>query len=160
MHSIGKMIGQAADAGSSDPLVSQWLTIDQDRITAFGHDTLDPDPLHVDPEYARQFGPYGKTIAFGFLTVSLLTHLYRQSLQDDVSGYALNYGFDRLRFPQVVLVGSRIRGVFRFLGSEDRGGGKTLMRNDVVVEIEGQEKPALAAEWLSMWVDDGITRSE
>ncbi len=160
MESLEAIIRHHSPDGERRPLVSQWLLIDQARITAFGHDTLDPDPLHIDPDYAAKFSPYGKTIAFGFLTVSLLTYLYRQSLEGAVSGYALNYGFDRLRLPQVVTVGSRVRGVFRFLGAEDRGGGKTLLRNDVVVEIEGEAKPALAAEWLSMWVDDGVARPD
>lgn len=143
-----------------EPMVSEWLVLDQERITTFGHNTLDPDPLHIDPEYAREHGPYGKTISFGFLTVSLLTHFFRQSSKGSLAGYALNYGFDRMRLPQVVTVGSRVRGVFKYLGAEDRGDGKTLMRYDARVEIEGEEKPALVAEWLTMWVDDGIIRPE
>lgn len=138
--------------------VSNWLTLDQDRITTFGHNTLDPDPLHIDPDYARDLGPYGGTISFGFLTTSLLTYFFRQSVYGDLPGYALNYGFDRLRLPQVVRVGARIRGVFQLLGAESRSAEKVLMRYDTRVEIEGEEKPALVAEWLTMWINDGIVR--
>ena len=141
------------DAGE---LVTPWLTIDQERVTAFGRETLDPDPLHIDPAYAAAHGPYGRTISFGFLTVSLLTYFHHSVMRHDQTGYALNYGFDRLRLPQVVLVGSRLRGVFRHLSNEERGPGRTLMRYDVRVEIEGEPKPALSAEWLAMWVDDGV----
>ena len=144
-----------SEANSGD-LISPWLVIDQQRITAFGRDTLDPDPLHIDPVYAAEHGPYGKTISFGFLTVSLLTYFHHSVVSEDRTGYALNYGFDRLRLPQVVVVGSRLRGVFRHLTSEERGPGRTLLRYDVRVEIEGDTKPALAAEWLAMWIDDGV----
>ncbi|RVT40360.1 MaoC family dehydratase [Sphingobium algorifonticola] len=140
--------------------VSDWLVLDQDRLTTFGEVTLDPDPLHVDPDFAREHGPFGTTISFGFLTASLLTYFFRQSLRGSAPGYALNYGFNRLRLPQVVPVGSRVRGVFGLLGAEDRGAGKVLMRYDTRVEIEGEDKPALVAEWLTMWVDDGIVRKK
>ena len=135
-----------------------WLKIDQARITAFGDDTNDPDPLHVDPDHARG-GPYGSTISFGFLTISLLTFFHHQAMPKPATGYALNYGFDRLRLPQVVRVGARLRGVFRLRSSEDRGPGRRLLRYDVTIEIEGEEKPALVAEWLAMWIDDGIARA-
>jgi acyl dehydratase len=141
-----------------DLLVSEWMTIDQQRISTFGDCTNDPDPLHVDPTYAANFGPYGHTIAFGFLTMSLLTYLYRQGRPDEPGGYALNYGFDRLRLTNIVPVGARVRGVFRRIGSEDRGRGRRLDRYDVRVEIEGDPKPALVAEWLTMRVDDGVHR--
>lgn len=135
--------------------VSHWLTIDQERISTFGRITDDPDPLHVDPAYARRHGPYGHTISFGFLTMSLLTHLFRHGRAEPVGGHVLNYGFDRLRLPQVVPVGARVRGVFRLIDSEDRGAGRRLYRYDARIEVEGERKPALVAVWLAMWIEDG-----
>lgn len=136
--------------------VSDWLTIDQERITTFGLNTNDPDRLHIDPAYAAAHGPHGKTISFGFLTMSLLTHFFHDAIISDRSGYALNYGFDRMRLPNTVLVGARLRGVFTLLGKEPRGADRELRRYGVTVEIEGEDKPALAGEWLVMWVDDGV----
>jgi acyl dehydratase len=144
----------------SGPLISDWLEIDQERIDLFARATNDPDPQHIDPEYARKYSPFGKTIAFGFLTMSLLTHFYRGGVTDSTSGYGLNYGFDRMRLPRAVPVGSRIRGVFRFKSSEIRGEGRVLFAYDVTVEIEGEDKPALSGEWLAMWVEDGLARPE
>jgi acyl dehydratase len=137
---------------------SDWLTLDQERITAFGVVTNDPDPLHIDPVYAARFSPFGKTFAFGFLTMSLLTYFHHQVVGATTSGYALNYGFERVRLPNVVTVGSRLRGVFKYLTAEDRGEGKFLLRYDARIEIEGEPKPALVGEWLAMWVEDGIER--
>ncbi len=145
-------------ADEASLFVSGWLTIDQDRITAFGNDTNDPDPLHIDPAFAADHGPYGRTMSFGFLTMSLLTFFHHEAMHERRTGYALNYGFDRLRLPEVVLVGSRLRGSFRRMASEDRGSGRTLLRLAAEVQIEGKAKPALAAEWLVMWVDDGVLR--
>ena len=142
--------------GGHEMAVSNWLTIDQERITTFGLNTNDPDRLHIDPDYAATHGPHGKTISFGFLTMSLLTHFFHDAIISDRSGYALNYGFDRMRLPNTVLVGARLRGVFSLLGKEARGEDRELRRYGVTIEIEGEEKPALAGEWLVMWVDDGI----
>jgi acyl dehydratase len=143
---------------SDTPLVSDWLVVDQERIDLFGRATNDPDPLHIDPDYARQFSSYGTTISFGFLTMSLLTYFFRSITTEDEEGYALNYGFNKVRLPAVVPVGSRLRGVFRLKSVEDRGGGKLLSTYDAVIEIEGEERPALVAEWLAMWVADGVHR--
>lgn len=138
------------------PAVSGWLLIDQERITGFGHNTNDPDRLHIDPDYAAEKGPYGKTISFGFLTMSLLTFFFHDAILSDRSGYALNYGFDRMRLTNTVVVGSRLRGKFELNGVEPRGENRELRRYGVTVEIEGDPKPALVGEWLVMWVDDGV----
>jgi acyl dehydratase len=145
--------------GGQKPVVSNWLVIDQDRITTFGLNTNDPDRLHIDPAYAAEHGPHGKTISFGFLTMSLLTHFFHDAVISDRSGYALNYGFDRVRLPNTVAVGARLRGVFTLIGNEARGGNRELRRYGVTIEIEGEEKPALVGEWLVMWVDDGVHHS-
>lgn len=138
------------------PAISSWLKIDQERITTFGIATNDPDPLHIDPAYAADCGPFGTTISFGFLTVSLLTFFFHDAVARDGTGYGLNYGFDRLRLPNAVKVGSRLRGLFSLIDAEPRGAGRELRRYAVTIEIEGDPKPALIGEWLAMWVDDGV----
>jgi acyl dehydratase len=140
----------------NQPAVSSWMTIDQDRITTFGINTNDPDRLHIDPVYAAKHGPHGKTISFGFLTMSLLTYFFHDAVISDRSGYALNYGFDRMRLPNTVRVGARLRGLFTLIENVQREEGRELRRYGVTVEIEGEEKPALVGEWLVMWVDDGV----
>jgi len=137
---------------------SRWLTVDQEMIDRFGHATLDPDPMHIDPEWARRNGPFGGTIAFGFLTMSLLTHLLHDALgtsadRDDYrEGYYLNYGFDRLRLVAPVRTGKRIRGVFK-LANRVRDERRRLVSTfDCTIEIEGEDRPALVAQWLSVWV--------
>ena len=143
-------------ANVKDPtLVSDWLVIDQDMVSRFGELTLDPDPMHMDSEWAKANGPYGGTIAYGFLTISLLSyfvHLVRTNTGGPRTGHYLNYGFDRLRLVSPVRVGARIRG--RFLVKDRRldDRGRVLNRYDCSIEIEGHERPALVAEWLSLWV--------
>lgn len=136
--------------------VSSWFAIDQARIDGFGATTDDPDPMHVDPEWAREHSPFRGTVSFGFLTMSLLTTLYHEVMQysrgGDQGGYGLNYGFDSMRLVSPVPVGSRIRGRFGLLGIEDRPDHRYLLRIDTRIEIEDQEKPALVGEWLVMWV--------
>lgn len=138
--------------------VSSWFTIDQDRIDRFGGATDDPDPMHVDPDWAREHSPFGRTVAFGFLTMSMLTALYHDVMQYDRTGgqggYGLNYGFDGLRLVCPVPVGSEVRGRFRLLGIEERPDKRYLLRLDVKIEIRGRQKPALVGEWLVMWVAD------
>lgn len=136
--------------------VSPWLVVDQARIDAFADATLDHQFIHVDPARAAAT-PFGGTVAHGFLTVSLLSHLSQQALpalEGRVMG--INYGFERLRFVAPVPAGSRIRGRFVLAGLERQGAGdgaeRWLMRLAVTVEIEGAAKPALVAEWLAMQV--------
>jgi acyl dehydratase len=146
-------VGQSI--GSSD-----WFLIDQERIDAFAQATADMDPMHVDPEWARANSPFKTTIAFGFLTVSLLTHLSHQAIgwlnstAAHEGGYALNYGFDRLRLIEPVLVGSRIRAHFTLLEYQEPRPGEVRSKFGVTVEIEGRSRPALAAEWLGLWVTE------
>lgn len=150
------MTGSSQVAGVDSPsLVTGWLVIDQDMISRFGELTLDPDPMHMDPEWAAVNGPYGGTIAYGFLTMSLLSyfvHLVRTDRSGPRTGYYLNYGFNRLRLISPVRSGAHIRG--RFVVKERRLDDRGRMHNryDCEIEIEGQERPALVAEWLSLWV--------
>jgi acyl dehydratase len=128
---------------------SRWFTIDQPRITEFGRVTDDPDPMHIDAEFVREHSPYGETIAFGFLTMSMLTAILNDLVArpaDEVS--TLNYGFDRLRLMSPVRVGRRIRGRLKLLSLELRTPTQFVSRYEVYVDIEGEEKPALYAQWL------------
>lgn len=129
--------------------VSDWILIDQERINAFADATLDHQFIHVDPEAAAKT-PFGGTIAHGFLTLSLMSQMSYQAapvLEGVTMG--VNYGFDKLRFIQPVPAGSRVRGRFKLLSAEDKG-GRWLIKHEVTVEIDGQAKPALIAEWLGM----------
>lgn len=129
--------------------VSDWILIDQARINAFADCTEDQQFIHVDPEAAAKT-PFGGTIAHGFLTLSLMSQMSYQAtpILDGIT-MGVNYGFDKLRFIQPVPAGSRVRGRFKLLSAEDKG-GRWLIKHEVAVEIEGQEKPALIGEWLGM----------
>jgi len=128
--------------------VSGWVTITQERINQFAALSEDQQWIHVDVERARQESPFGVTVAHGFLTVSLLTMLVADAVEIRVpSKLLVNYGFNRLRFPAPVPAGARIRARVTLQSVEEIGGG-VQMAWQVVVEIENQVKPALAAEWL------------
>ena len=134
------------DLGHSD-----WLTITQEMITQFGIVTLDADdPMHNDPEWAKDKGPFGTIVSYGFLTLSLLTCFSHQITKHEFLKYALNYGFDRVRIISPVPVDSRIRAHFVTGSVEERSDGGRKTTINVTIEIEGQEKPALTAEWLSI----------
>lgn len=132
--------------------VSRWIHVDQARIDAFANTTEDRQYIHVDPERARET-PLGGTIAHGFLTLSLASAMNFDAVEPlDGLVMGVNYGFDRLRFIAPVPAGSNIRGRFRLLAAEDKGGGRWLLRYEITVEIEGSDKPALVAEWLGLQV--------
>lgn len=135
--------------------VSRWITVDQDRIDAFAKITEDEQFIHVNPELAKQT-PFGGTIAHGFLTLSLASAMSYDAvkpLEGVVMG--VNYGFDKLRFLAPVPAGSKVRGRFKLLSAEDKGGGRWLLKHELTVEIEGGDKPALIAEWLGMQMVQG-----
>lgn len=135
--------------------VSRWFQIDQARIDAFAQVTEDHQFIHVDPELAKQT-PFGGTIAHGFLTLSLASAMSYDAVRPlDGVVMGVNYGFDKLRFLAPVPAGSKVRGRFKLLGAEDKGGGRWLIRYELTVEIDGGEKPALIAEWLSMQMVGG-----
>lgn len=130
--------------------VSRWIEVDQARIDAFARITEDEQFIHVDPERAKAT-PFGGTIAHGFLTLSLASAMSYDAVAPlDGVIMGVNYGFDRLRFLAPVPAGSRVRGRFRLLSAEDKGGGRWLLKHELTVEIEGGDKPALIAEWLGM----------
>ena len=131
--------------------VSDWLEIDQDRISSFADATIDHQFIHVDPEAAKAT-PWGTTIAHGFLTLSLLTPLTAGSLPvPENTVMAINYGTDKVRFLQPVKVDSRIRARTRLVGVDEKGPGRWLLKTEVTVEIEGDDRPALVAELLTMF---------
>jgi len=128
--------------GSSD-----WLTIEQGQIDGFADATLDHQWIHVDVGRAEG-GPFGTTIAHGFLTLSLLPALIAQVYRVDGVRMGINYGLNRVRFTSPVPVGSKVRGTIELVEVGDVAGGVQLV-NKITVEIEGSERPALVAEWLT-----------
>jgi acyl dehydratase len=130
--------------------VSGWLTMNQERIDEFADSTEDRQFIHVDPQAAAQT-PFGTTIAHGFLSLSMLSRMAAEvMLIPDTTRMALNYGLDRVRFIAPVKSGKRIRGRFRLDSVDEKAAGQLLFRHTVTVEIEGEEKPALTAEWLGL----------
>ena len=130
--------------------VSSWLTVDQPRIDAFAEATEDRQFIHIDPEAAAQT-PFGGTIAHGFLSLSLLSRMAADAmLIPEGVKMAVNYGLDRVRFLAPVRSGSRVRGRFTLDSIEEKAPGQLLMRHVVMVEIEGEDKPALTAVWLGL----------
>lgn len=130
--------------------VSGWLTIDQKRIDEFADATDDHQFIHIDPQAAAQT-PFGGTIGHGFLSLSMLSRMAADAmLVPDNIKMALNYGLDRVRFIAPVKSGKRIRGRFRLDSVDEKAPGQLLLRHTVTVEIEGEEKPALTAEWLGL----------
>lgn len=127
--------------------VSDWLTIEQSRIDQFAAATGDHQWIHVDPARAAA-GPFGATVAHGFLTLSLLPLLAESSFEIDDVTMGVNYGLNRVRFPHPVRVGSRLRGRFRLQKYEPIDGGAQLTM-EVTMELEGAPKPACVAESVS-----------
>ena len=123
---------------------SSWIEIPQDRISAFADATGDHQWIHVDPERAAQ-GPFGSTIAHGYLTLSLLPAMSYEVLPRHEGGMGVNYGLDRVRFPAPVPVGSRVRGSFRVDSVEEADWGHQAKLTATVVR-DGAEKPVCVAE--------------
>lgn len=146
---IGQKIGTSA-----------WVRMTQDMTDRFADVTLDPDPMHIDPQWCAQHSPYAGTVTFGFQTISMLTYLFHTVLQYDkrgnvsTGGYPLNYGFDRLRLTDPVPMGSRIRAHFTLKAVREHGAGEIIQTVDTRIEVEGRAKPALVADWLFIWVTE------
>jgi len=136
---IGKEIG-----------LSEWIEITQERINAFAECTEDRQWIHTDPELAKK-GPYGKTVAHGYLVLSLLPFFnYQNRVFPAGAKMALNYGLNRLRFMNPVPVGSKLRNHCVLKDVADKGPGKILVTFENTIEIDGQKKPAAVAESLAM----------
>ncbi len=129
---------------------SEWMEITQERINQFADATNDHQFIHVDPEAAAKT-PFGQTIAHGFLTLSLIAGMGFEVIPTvEGAKMGVNYGTDKVRFMAPVKSGKRVRGVFVMKDIKERGRGILQMIYDVTVEIEGEEKPALKAEWISL----------
>ncbi|MFZ2649210.1 MAG: MaoC family dehydratase [Burkholderiaceae bacterium] len=132
-HLVGQVLG-----------CSNWFNVDQSMIDAFAHATGDHQWIHVDPQRAAQ-GPFGATVAHGFLTLSLLPMMLASAFEVLDTRMGVNYGLNRVRFPAPVPVGSRLRGEFKLLGYEALEGGAQLTTH-VTMEREGSVKPVCVAE--------------
>ena len=142
---LDRMVGQRLG-------VSDWFLIDQERVNRFADVTLDQQFVHVDPARAKKT-PFGGTIAHGFLTLSLLVPLCIDFIPEPAGRTLLvNYGFDKIRFVAPVRVGKRVRAHGTLTEVSERKPGNLVMKIDVTVEIENEDKPALFAEWLSLHV--------
>nr|WP_249157097.1 MaoC family dehydratase [Bradyrhizobium diazoefficiens] len=137
---VGKEIG-----------VSSWHLIDQPRIDTYADVTEDHQFIHVDPERAKKETAFGTTIAHGFLTMSMLS-VMSYEVMPAIAGTTMgvNYGFDKLRFISPVRSGNRIRGRFVLAEAKLRKPNELQSRTNVTVEIEGEDKPALVADWLGL----------
>jgi len=127
------------------------MTVTQERIDLFAETTDDRQWIHLDRERAEHESPYGTTIAHGFLTLSMLSHLSRNVLPVEGATMRVNYGLNRVRFPAAVRVNSRIRGRFTLQSVKDfsgAGGSGADLTLSVTMELEGSEKPCCVAEWI------------
>lgn len=133
--------------------VSGWKRVDQALIDRFADCTDDHQWIHVDPERAERESPFGATIAHGFLTLSLLPALAYEigSIPADIAA-GVNYGLDRVRFLTPVRAGAHVRLRVKLLSIEDKGEGRLMLRSVNTLEIEGEERPALVAETLSLLI--------
>jgi acyl dehydratase len=137
---VGKEIG-----------VSSWHLVDQPRIDTYADVIEDHQFIHVDPERAKNETAFGTTIAHGFLTMSLLS-IMSYEVMPVIAGTTMgvNYGFDKLRFISPVRSGKRVRGRFVLAEAKLRKPNELQSRTNVTVEIEGEDKPALVADWLGL----------
>lgn len=133
--------------------VSNWITVDQKMIDDFAKTTQDEQWIHVDPERAAAETPFGGSIAHGFLTLSLASR-FAYDCFNMLPGQSMgiNYGMNKLRFLKPVLAGSRLRGRFTLQKVTSKGPTNMLRENLLTIEIEGEETPALIAEWLGLAV--------
>ncbi len=138
---LRQMVGQEAG-------VSKWVEVTQERINAFADATDDHQWIHIDSQRAKADSPYNRTVAHGFLTLSLLSSFWHQAVEMPTgSEMKINYGLNRVRFPAPVPVGSRIRAHFGLQSVSDFDGGLQITWK-VNVEVDGSTKPCLAAEWI------------
>jgi len=140
LHSLRQRVGEELAVGD-------WVTVDQATIDKFAEATGDHQWIHVDTERAKN-GPFGTTIAHGYLTLSLLPRLAESAIKVDDVRMGVNYGLNRVRFPAPVPVGSRIRAHMKLLSYEPIDGGAQLVM-EVTMEREGSDKPVCVAETVS-----------
>lgn len=148
---LSAAVGQSEGSG-------EWFEVDQARIDAFAEVTEDRQFIHVDPEQAAALSPYGTTIAHGFLTLSMLSHLAAsvpvapETLAGIVMG--VNYGFEKVRFIAPVKVGARIRASSVLASADLKDPSTVQLVRTMTIEIEGESKPAVVADWVTRQVYD------
>ncbi len=149
----GRSFADMKSLVGSDLGISSWVEVDQTMIDLFAECTGDRQWIHIDIERARRESPFGTPVAHGYLTLSLLPVMnYEIGAAPDGVAMAVNYGLDKVRFLTPVKVGSRVRLHSHLLSFEEKGPGRFLMKSRQTVDIEGEDKPALVAETLSLLV--------
>ena len=143
-------VSELPDLMGTEIGVSEWVVIDQDRINVFADVTEDHQFIHIDEEAAKK-SPFGGTIAHGFLTLSMLAKFAEGAgLVVEGVNMGVNYGFEKVRFLAPVPSGSKIRGRFTLKSAVEKKPSQFLLTYEVTVDIDGQDKPALIADWLAM----------
>ncbi len=150
MSTIVRSAHELAASAGRELGATDWLTVDQIRIDAFAEATGDRQWIHVDVERARA-GPFGGTIAHGYLLLSLVSLFLPQLLEVCGATMGINYGCDRVRFPSAVRAGSRIRGRGEIVSAEAVTGG-VQVKIRITIEVEGSDKPGCVADTLSRWL--------
>lgn len=135
----------------------EWIEVDQARINLFADATLDHQFIHIDPEKSAKLSPYKVTIAHGFLTLSLLPHLTASIPQQNAAAYegvvmGVNYGLDKVRFPSPVPVNSKLRAHRELMEATLVNDNTIQVKNKITIEIDGGEKPACVAEFLTRMI--------
>ena len=143
LEDLQQLVGQPL--GSSD-----WITVDQQRIDRFADATDDHQWIHVDPERAKE-GPFGGTIAHGYLSLSLLPSFMFELIRVEGIQMGVNFGLNKVRFPRPVPVGSRVRAVAELTSVKGTPAGH-LSALKMTIEVEGERRPACVAETLSLYV--------
>ena len=143
-------LGELAEAAGTDLGTSDWIVIDQERIDRFAEATGDHQWIHVDPERAKE-GPFGATLAHGFLTLSLLPVFQHELYAVDGVRMAVNYGLDRVRFMWPVPVGSKVRARAEVVGAESLDGAVQVTFS-TTFEIDGVDKPAAVVTSIARFI--------
>jgi acyl dehydratase len=138
------------NAVNAETITTDWFEVKQEQINMFADCTLDQQFIHVDPEAAAK-SPFGSTIAHGFLSLSMLS-FFAETFGTTIEGayMGVNYGFDKVRFISPVKVNSKIRASAKLTAAIEKKPGQFMLTTDVTVEIEGSDKPALKAQWITM----------
>lgn len=137
-HYVGKELG-----------LTEWMNIDQDRINTFAEVTEDLQWIHTDPEKSAAYSPYKKTVAHGFLVLSLASKISYDALSIDDVVMGVNYGLDKVRFTNATRVGAKLRGRVSLMAFDAFPGGAKY-KVSIIFELEGEEKPACVAEFIAM----------
>jgi len=155
---VQELIDRSNEFTDQEVGVSNWVEVTQEMTNEFGRSTDDIDPAHMDPDWANEHSPFGRPVAFGFWTLSMLTTMtydvgfHKKIMSEFGEYYPINYGLEKVRFISFVPIGSFIRCRVVYRGIEYRRKGRYLFTTDNIVEIKGEEKPALTARWLGMMV--------